>query len=96
MLLAVFRGSIVFGYFGGGYLDVGICGDEGGNVLVGLPWERSFSISSLIMPTKAWTGNISGPRPAAARRAFCARIACSREYVFTDTRTRLFGDARLY
>jgi hypothetical protein len=54
MLLAFFRRSIVFGDFGGGYFDVGICGDEGGNILVGLPWEWSFSISSLTIPTKAW------------------------------------------
>jgi hypothetical protein len=41
-LMTVFRGSIVFGDFGGGYLDVGICSDEGGNVLVGLPLGTEF------------------------------------------------------
>jgi hypothetical protein len=42
MLLAFFRESIVFGDFGAGYLVVGICGDEGGNVLVGLPLGMEF------------------------------------------------------
>jgi hypothetical protein len=40
--MAVIRGSIVFGDFGGGDLDFGICGDEGGNVLVGLPLGTEF------------------------------------------------------
>ena len=32
----------MFGDFGGGDSDVGICGDEGGNVLAGLPLGTEF------------------------------------------------------
>jgi hypothetical protein len=46
------------------------------------PCERSCSISSLIIPTNASIGNISGPRPAASLNAFWARSACSIGYDF--------------